>query len=106
MALSEPDEFEVFTNRDKVKVLTSFTNEHTSFCYNFKRFDDRIQYYNLRFDTESGAPAVREPLTLVYISLCLMINMLFHYLSGSAMDQTAPLQGSAYLNNCIILHRI
>ena len=63
-ALSEPDEFEVFTNRDKVKDFTSFTSEHIPFCYDFKRFDDRVQYYNLCFDTESGAPAVRECITI------------------------------------------
>ena len=102
-ALSEPDKFEVFTNRDKVKDFTSFTSEHTPFCYDFKRFDDRVQYYNLCFTTESGAPAVRESMTLVYMSLCLMMDMLFHYLSGSAMDKIAPSQGSACLK---ILHRI
>ena len=31
-ALSEPDKFEVFTNRDKVKDFTSFISEHTAFC--------------------------------------------------------------------------
>ena len=54
-ALPEPDEFYVFTNRDKVKDFTSFTSEHTPFCYDFKRFDGRVQYYNSRFDTEIGA---------------------------------------------------
>ena len=63
-ALPEPDEFDVLKNRDKVKDFTSFTSEHTPFCYDFKRFDDRVQYYNLCFDTESGAPAVRECITI------------------------------------------
>ena len=92
-ALSEPNKFEVFTNRDKVKDFTSFTSEHNPFCYDFKRFDDRVQYYNLCFDTESGA----------LLSLCLMMDMLFHYLSGSTIDKIAPLQGLACLK---ILHRI
>ena len=30
--LPEPDKFEVFTNRDKVKDFTSFISEHTAFC--------------------------------------------------------------------------
>ena len=100
---SEPDEFEVFTNRDKVKDFTSFTSEHTPFCYDFKIFDDRVQYYNLCSNTESGASVVRESMTLVHMSLCFMMDMLFHYLSGSAMERTAPLRGSACLK---ILHRI
>ena len=62
-ALSEPDEFEIFTNRNKVKDFTSFTSEHTLFCYHFRRFDNRVQYYNLCFDTENGASAVRECIT-------------------------------------------
>ena len=33
---------------------------HAPFCYDFKRFDDRVQYYNVCIDTENGAPAVRE----------------------------------------------
>ena len=71
-ALPESDEFEVFTNRDKVKDFTSFTSEHAPFRYDFKRFDDRAQYYSLCFDTESGAPAVRECITIytsLYVSL-------------------------------------
>ena len=62
-ALSEPGQFQVFTNQDKVKDITSFTSEHIPFGYDFKRFDDRVQYYNLCFDTETGAPAVRECIT-------------------------------------------
>ena len=62
--LSEPDEFEVFTNRDKAKNFTSFPSEHTPFFYDFKRFDDRVQYYKLCFDTESGVPAVRKCITI------------------------------------------
>ena len=37
------------------------------------------------------------------MSLCLMMDMLFQYLSGSAMDKITPLQGSACLK---ILRRI
>ena len=61
------DESEVFLNQDKVKDFTSFTSEHKPFCCDFEIFDDRIHFmhYNLCFDTESVAPAVREPLTLV-----------------------------------------
>ena len=62
--MSEPEEFQAFTNRDKVKNFTSFTSDHTPFCYYFKRFDDRVQYYNLCFQTECSAPAVRECLTI------------------------------------------
>ena len=32
------------------------------------------------------------PLTLVYMSLCLIMDILFHYLSGFAMDKITPLQ--------------
>ena len=63
-ALSEPGQFQVFTNQDKVKDITSFTSEHIPFGYDFKRFDDRVQYYNLCFDTESGAPAVHPCITI------------------------------------------
>ena len=37
------------------------------------------------------------------MSLCLMMDILFHYMIGSAMDKILPLQGSAYLKT---LHRI
>ena len=43
-ALPEPDEFEVFTNRDKAKDFTSFTSEHIPFCCGFKRLDEKVQY--------------------------------------------------------------
>ena len=68
-ALLEPDDFEVFTNREKVKDFTSFTCEHTPLCHDFKRFDHKVQYYNLCFDIESGAPAVRE---WIIIDTCLL----------------------------------
>ena len=70
--LSEPDKFEVFANRDKVKDFTLFTSEYTPFCYDFRKFDDIVQYYNLCFDRESGAPAVCECITIdtsLHISL-------------------------------------
>ena len=95
----EPYEFEVCTYRDKFKDFTSLTSEHTPFCYRFKRFDDKVQHYNLSFDTESGTTAVCEYIaidTSLRISLST-IYMLFNYLS-SAMDKFAPLQGSACLN--------
>ena len=71
-ALLEPSKLEVFRNWDKVKDFTSFTSEHTSFCYDFKRFDGRIQHYNLCFETESGAHAVHKCIaieTSLYVSL-------------------------------------
>ena len=37
------------------------------------------------------------------MSLCLMMDILFHNLSGFAMDKIAQSQGSAWLN---VLHRI
>ena len=90
--MSEPDEFEVFTKQDKFKDFTSCTSAQTPFCYDFKRFDDRDQYYNLCFDTESDAPAVRE---------CIIIDTSLHV--SLSHDKIAPSQGSAWLK---ILHCI
>ena len=102
-ALPESDEFEVFTNRDKVKDFTSFTSEHAPFRYDFKRFDDRAQYYSLCFDTESGAPAVRECITIytsLYVSLSYdghVIPLLawFHYGQNCTVTRSSMFENFA-----------
>ena len=73
--------------------------------YDFKRFDYKVQYYNLCFNTESGGPAVRE-CTTIDTSLHVSLSYDGHVIplpECSATNKIAPSQGSACLK---ILHRI
>ena len=69
-ALSEPDKFEVFTNRDKVKDFTSFISEHTPFCYDLK---DLVTEFNIT------TYALRQKLVLLlYTNLAITIDTSLH----------------------------
>ena len=52
----------------------------------------RITIYALTLKVVPLLCARVSPLALVYMSFCLIMVILFHYLSGFAMDKIAPLQ--------------
>ena len=58
------DELEDYEKHDTVVDLDSFTKDHAPNQFTFVKQENRVQYYNLMFDKDTGIPSVHKCITV------------------------------------------